>query len=76
MKLDLRGHAPQLPLELADAIAETYGDTVAHFLTDEWADSQVDAGRFSEAVLRYLEWRMRGSHTPIDGKRKPNRAGV
>ncbi|WP_147448110.1 hypothetical protein [Solirubrobacter pauli] len=44
-----------------------------HFLKGEWDDAQVDAGRFCEAALRYLEWKMAGTFTAIDGKSKPNR---
>ncbi len=46
---------------------------MGHFLKGEWDDAQVDAGRFCDAALRYLEFRMTGSFTPIDGKSKPNR---
>ena len=44
-----------------------------HYLKAEWDDAQVDAGRFCEATLRYLEWKMTGTFTPIDGKSKPSR---
>lgn len=69
-------HLKALPGDLADAIGETHRDVLDHFLKGEWDDAQVDAGRFCEAVLRYLEWRMTGTFTPIDGKSKPNRKNV
>src|SRR5205085_10987413 len=38
--------------------------------------AQVDAGRYCEAALRVLQWRMNGRYTPLDGKSKPNRKDV
>jgi len=72
----VRTHLGSIPTDLARALDETYRDVVDHFLREEWDDAQVDAGRFSEAALRYLEWKLDGSYTPIDGKHKPNRSKV
>jgi hypothetical protein len=69
----LAEHLATLPQDLAEAISDTYRSVMNHFLTGEWDDAQVDAGRFCEAALRYLEWKMAASFTPIDGKSKPNR---
>lgn len=74
MKLD--EHLASLPSELASALESTFLATVDHFLKQEWDDSQVDGGRFAEAVLRYLQWKYKGSFTPIDGRSKPNRKTV
>lgn len=74
MKLD--DHLASIPPELASALERTFLATVDHFLKQEWDDSQVDGGRFAEAVLRYLQWRFKGSFTPIDGRSKPNRKAV
>jgi hypothetical protein len=67
------GHLQSLPADLADAIGDTYRNVMDHFLKGEWDDAQVDAGRFCEAALRYLEWKMTGKFTAIDGTSKPNR---
>lgn len=72
----IQSHLAGLPLDLSAALEETYQDIIDHFMREEWDDAQVDAGRFSEAVLRYLEWKSSGTFTPIDGKRKPNRSKV
>jgi hypothetical protein len=72
----LADHLSGLPKELRDAIEDTYSSVIDHFLREEWDDAQGDAGRFSEAVLRYLEWKTSGKYTPIDGKSKPGRAKV
>lgn len=76
MTLDLTAHLGALPNALVKAVSTTYSDVMDHFLREEWDDAQVDAGRFCETALRYLEWKMSGSFTPIDGKSKPNRKNV
>lgn len=73
MSVDLTSHLVGVPADLAQALNSTYRDVMGHFLKGEWDDAQVDAGRFCEAALRYLEFRMTGSFTLIDGKSKPNR---
>jgi hypothetical protein len=72
----LTDHLAVLPADLSDAIADTLKATIEHFIRREWDDTQVDAGRFCEATLRYLEWKMTGRYTPIDGKQKPSRKSV
>lgn len=76
MTLDLSSHFGLLPQDLGEALASTYRDVMDHFLKMEWDDAQVDAGRLCEAMLRYLEWKMSGAYTPIDGKSKPKRKPV
>jgi hypothetical protein len=73
VSVDLTPHLPAIPADLASALNGTYRDVMGHFLKGEWDDAQVDAGSFCEAALRYLEFRMTGSFTPIDCKSKPNR---
>lgn len=69
-------HLTGLPTELADALELQYKNVMEHFLLGEWDDAQVDAGRYCEAVLRVLQWRMNGRYTALDGKSKPNRKDV
>jgi hypothetical protein len=76
VSISVADHLPSVPPQLASAISETYRATMDHFLKMEWDDAQVDAGRFCEAALRYLELKLTGSFTPIDGKSKPNRGFV
>lgn len=71
--MSLREHLTALPDDLAGAIDATYTATTDHYLKEEWDDAQVDAGRFCEATLRYMQWKRKGSYTPIDGNSKPNR---
>jgi len=71
VKLDK--HLASLPSELSEALERTFSAAIDHFLKQEWDDAQVDGGRFAEAVLRYLQWRQKGSFTPIDGRSKPHR---
>jgi hypothetical protein len=74
--VSLRDHLRGLPKELAEAIESEYKSIVDHSIKQEWDDAQVDAGRFSEAALRYLEYRLSGSYTVLDGKSSPNRKSV
>lgn len=74
--MSIRGHLTGLPTDLADALDHTYRDVIDHYLRGEPDDAQVDAGRFCEAALRYLEFKMTGKYTMIDGKSKPNRKKV
>lgn len=74
--MTLAEHLTSLPKELADAVEQQYRNLMEHFLLGEWDDAQVDAGRFAEGVLRVLQWHMKGRHTPMDGKSKPNRKAV
>jgi hypothetical protein len=74
--MTLLSHLPHVPKEVANALGDTYRDVIDHYLKGEPADAQVDAGRFCEAALRYLEWKMGGKYTAVDGKSKPNRKTV
>jgi len=74
--VSLREHLPGVPPDLAEGLDGTYRSMLDHFLKEEPDDAQVDAGRFCEAALRYLEWKMTGSYTVIDGKSKPGRKQV
>jgi hypothetical protein len=72
----LADHLSCLPTELAHAVETQYRNLLDHYLKEEWDDAQVDAGRFSEAVLRVIQWHMTGSYTPIDGRSSPSRKQV
>lgn len=74
--MSVRQHLGSLPTDLAKALDSGYAAIIDHFLKEEWDDAEVDAGRFCEATLRYLQWRMNGTYTAIDGKSKPNRKKV
>ncbi|HVE81172.1 MAG TPA: hypothetical protein VNA68_03515 [Candidatus Dormibacteraeota bacterium] len=65
-----------LPDDLSTNLEQEFAKVRTHFLLQEWDDLQIDAGRFCEAVLRVVEWKISGSFSPIDGKSKPNRKTV
>lgn len=73
MKTRISRHCASLPQPLAEHLEKEFIKVQTHFFLEEWDDLQVDGGRFCEAILRYLEWKMSGIHTPIDGKSKPDR---
>lgn len=74
--MSIRAHLAGVPADLAKALDDTYRSMLDHFLKEEPDDAEVDAGRFCEAALRYVQWKMTGTYTPIDGKSKPNRKQV
>jgi hypothetical protein len=65
-----------VPVELAGHLDAEFAKIQEHYLLSEYDDLLVDSGRMCEAILRYLEWRVTGSYTPIDGRSKPNRSQV
>ena len=65
-----------IPQELASHLEVEFTKIQEHYLLSEYADLLVDSGRLCEAVLRYLEWKVTGSYTKIDGRNKPNRSQV
>ncbi len=72
----LEGYLTKLPEELRNVLESEFSSLAEHISLGEWDDAEVDAGRYSEAVLRVLEWQMDGAYTPIDGQQKPNRKKV
>jgi hypothetical protein len=72
----LSHHLAKLPEELSEALEAEFTGLARHVALGEWNDAEVDAGRFSEAVLRVIEWQIAGIYTPIDGQQKPNRKKV
>jgi hypothetical protein len=74
--MTLASHLTNLPAPIALAVEQEFRHLLDHFLKEEWDDAQVDAGKFSEAVLRALEWHITGTYTPIDGKSRPERKQV
>lgn len=69
-------HLSKLPQELSEALEAEFTGLARHIALGEWDDAEVNAGRFSEAVLRVIEWQIGGAYTPIDGQQKPNRKKV
>jgi hypothetical protein len=65
-----------LPQDLARHLDDEYAKIQEHYLLSEYADLLVDSGRLCEAIMRYLEWKVKGSYTVIDGRSKPNRSQV
>lgn len=69
-------YCSNLPGELAGHLDAEFAKIQEHYLLSEYDDLLVDSGRMCEAILRYLEWRMNGSYTAIDGRSKPDRIRV
>lgn len=65
-----------VPAELAGHLDAEFAKIQEHYLLSEYDDLLVDSGRMCEAILRYLEWRVNGAYTPIDGRNKPNRSQI
>lgn len=69
-------NCPKIPADLASHLDNEFANIQEHYLLSEYSDLLVDSGRLCEALLRYLEWRVSTTYTPIDGRSKPNRKQV
>lgn len=69
-------YCTNIPTEPANYLDAEFAKIQEHYLLSEFDDLLVDSGRMCEAMLRYLEWRMTGTYTAIDGRSKPNRNQV
>ena len=57
---------PNVPADIVDALETEFADLESRFARRDWAPAELNAGRFAEAVLRFLEWRESGgSYTPV-----------
>lgn len=72
----ISSNCPKVPSELAHHLDAEFSKIQEHYLLSEYDDLLVDSGRLCEAILRYLEWRVTGSYTALDGRSKPNRSRV
>ena len=53
------------PQELVDALLDSYKDLVENFNRGKLRPSEVDGGRFCEAIIRMLQCKTTGTYTPI-----------
>ncbi len=53
------------PQELVDALLDSCKDLVENFNRGKLRPSEVDGGRFCEAVIRMLQYKTMGTYTPI-----------
>jgi len=60
--------APHLPAELIRELVECYKETKNNFYLGKYRPNEVEGGRFSEAVFRILEYRIRKKYTPLGKK--------
>jgi len=57
---------PHIPTDIVDALETEFTQLSSRFARRDWAPAELNGGRFAEAVLRFLEWRVRGGqYTPI-----------
>jgi hypothetical protein len=73
--LDLRVRqgilAAGVPTELVDQVLDTFAEAKRRFYRDDLRPSEIEGGRFSEAVFRILQWTTTQKYTPI-GKSLPS----
>jgi len=53
------------PQELVDALLDSYKDLVENFNRGKLRPSEVEGGRFCEAIIRMLQYKTTGTYTPI-----------
>jgi len=54
-----------LPQEIHNTLLIEYSELESRFLRQDWGPSELNGGRLAEALLRYLEWKMSGTFTPL-----------
>lgn len=71
--IDIRQHLNQLPAELVDSLAEEYKKIHQEYLLGNWGPSQLNGGRFSEILLRIMEYKLNNVYTPLSGSMQGKR---
>jgi len=61
----LERHFNSLPSELTEAFQAEFQKLHQQYFLGKWEPAQLDGGRFSEAVLRIIQYKDSGSYTPI-----------
>lgn len=60
-----------IPTEIVDYIEKEFLELQVRFSKRDWGPAELNAARFGEAILRYLEWKdSGGSYTPFDTQLK------
>jgi hypothetical protein len=59
-----------IPDDLIDALFDAYTEAKRRFYLGDHRPNEVEGGRFVEAAMRILEFKVFGAYTPI-GKQKP-----
>lgn len=73
-KILLCGVLGIVPSELSDALDREFTCIARRHAIRDWQPSELNGGRFAEAVLRFLEWRQKGQYTPLGTK--PDRSKI
>jgi hypothetical protein len=63
--------AAGVPADLADEVLDAFAEAKRRFYRDDLRPSEIEGGRFSEAVFRVLQWSTTQAYTPI-GKTLPS----
>jgi hypothetical protein len=63
--------AAGVPTELVDEVLDAFAEAKRRFYRDDLRPSEIEGGRFSEAVFRILQWTTMQKYTPI-GKALPS----
>lgn len=64
----LSSHLKSLPLQIVKYLEREFQKIHEQYFLGKWEPSQLDAGRFSEMVLRVVEFHYRQDYTPIGEK--------
>lgn len=65
MEVDLDRALSGIPKEVLQVLREEYSKLEARFARGDWASAELNGGRFAEAILRYLEWKVSQKFTPL-----------
>jgi hypothetical protein len=56
-----------VPDELVDEVLDAFAEAKRRFYRDDLRPSEIEGGRFSEAVFRILQWTTTQTYTPLGG---------
>ena len=56
-----------VPDELVDEVLDAFAEATRRFYRDDLRPSEIEGGRFSEAVFRILQWTTTQTYTPLGG---------
>ena len=63
--IPLKQHLNNIPDVLVDALQEEFQKLHTQYFLGSWEPSQMNGGRFAEAVLRIVEYKNSNGFTPI-----------
>jgi hypothetical protein len=62
--MELASILPEIPSQITESLDAEFKELSSRFYRSDWRPSELNAARFSEALVRYLEWKDKLTFTP------------